>query len=685
MDFDDVSAHRTWEDYAPGHNFWKDSLLPNSICLIVETEDYVHVVEDCRDGQIYIFEQLTDFSHYQKMLPHLANHFKSLTPNKTIRFYRNDKNHVNDYCVILNGSTNTGGILGPVDFAEISTMLDASANSPTFGTERQPNGRRISFGYTSGCCSERNSSGSAIPVLCKGTNDTLVHSIFMALTSIFAIPGLPAWAAYIPTEIRRRFAEKICPGNLLEASSCHGTKPELLLIDHKDSHNPKHVPGCALSCVVGFSKWFNGERIGCTGYQRKSICDYLRRTDELGPMLEDFAQVYEQLPHYRRNFTPHNFGRSILHGRSLDDEHFSIPCNMDPLGYHSLFIHSLILLISIMRLTYPQVIGVTACLDIFPNCAYFFSLAVNELISSGVYHGDRLDLGHFLIQRMLHFRDSFCDANNSSPKRQKVGVNRFRSSLKRPEFNNLPTKDDLRTRTHLKTFVCLYTWAKHSKKPNLKSIYDSYNNCSSMLQATVVGMGPLGALHQMAILSAIGIIPPWIREYAPLNGKSLKFLQQKYPPSPRWGNGDTQRRLMSTILSFMESKFLEGWSLAKVENFLCKFKRLKTPTSDSMFFDVHRKEEMILSLEGKHLAVYLPSGRKVTLPTGCVCQSWALSNSTGSLMTNTYDIASVCLRDIRMGSTLPDIEFMQRILPKIAVIVELKFPVIQEVSSVFKF
>ena len=617
------------------------------------------------------------------MLPHLANHFQS--SNKTIRFYRNDKNHVNDYCVILNGSTTTDGIIGSVDFAQISTRMDASANSPTFGTERQPNGRRMSFGYTTGCCSERNYTGSAAPVLSKGTNDTLVHSIFLALTSIFTIPGLPAWAAYIPTEIRRQFAESICPGNVLEASSCHGTKPGFLLIDHKDSHNPKHVDGSPLSCVVGFSKWFNGERIGCTGYQRKSICDYLRRSNELGPMLDEFAQVYSKLPYHRRNFTPHSFTKSVLNGTSIDSEHFSAPCNMDPLGYHSLFIHCLLLLISKMRLTYPQVIGVTACFDIFPNCAYFFSLAVNELLSSGVFRGDRFGLGHYLIQRMLHFCDTFCAANNSSPKRQKVGVNRFKSSWKRPEFDNLPTKDDLKTRTLLKTFVCLYIWAKHSKKPNLKPLYDSYNNCSSMLQATVAGMGPLGAIHQMAILSAVGILPPWIRDFAPLQGKGLQFLQQRYPPSGRWSSGDSQRRMMSTIACYMESRFVEHWSFAKEGNFLCKFKGLQNPTSDSSFSDVHRKEEIILSLEGKQLAVYLPNGRKVTLPTACVCQSWELTNLNGPVMTNTDEIALVCLRDIRMGSTLPNLEFMQSILPTIAEIVEQKFPDHQEVSSVFDF
>ena len=414
---DDISNKRTWEDYGPGHTFWQQSLLPNSICLIIETQDFIHVVEDCRDGQIYVFEQLTDFSHYQKMLPQLANHFKSRTPNTTIRFYPNNTNHVNDYCVILNGSPSTGGIIGSVDFGQISARLDASANSPTYGTDRQPKGRRSSFGYTTGRCSQRNETGSAIPNMSTGTDDTFVHSIFLALTSIFTIPGLPVWALYIATETRRQFAEKICTGNWLEAFSWHGTMPGFLLMDHKDVHNPKYVRDCHLALVVGFSKWFNGERIGCTGYQRKSICDYLRRCNQAGPMLDEFAQAYEQLPHHRRNFNPYNFSHSIRNGTSIDAEHVSVPCNMDPLGYHSLFIHSILLLIARMNLTYPQVIGITACFDVFPNCAYFFSLAVNEIISSGVFRGERFALGHFLIERMLHFRDTFHADNESSPKR----------------------------------------------------------------------------------------------------------------------------------------------------------------------------------------------------------------------------------------------------------------------------
>ena len=116
---------------------------------------------------------------------------------------------------------------------------------------------------------------------------------------------------------------------------------------------------------------------------------------------------------------------------------------------------------------------------------------------------------------------------------------------------------------------------------------------------------------------------------------------------------------------------------------MCKFRRLQTPQSDSLFFDVHRNEEIILSLEGKSLAVYLPSGRKVTLPTACVCQSWELLTSTGQVMTSTDQIAIVCLRDIRMGSSLPTLDFIERLLPTIADHVRFKFPVHQEQSSVF--
>jgi hypothetical protein len=74
----------------------------------------------------------------------------------------------------------------------------------------------------------------------------------------------------------------------------------------------------------------------------------------------------------------------------------SLQCKNQP-GFHALFIHSTCILQHMFHLSLLQVISVLICMDVFPNCAYFFDLAVYELAESKVmYHGDPVAIEHHI-------------------------------------------------------------------------------------------------------------------------------------------------------------------------------------------------------------------------------------------------------------------------------------------------
>jgi hypothetical protein len=68
-------------------------------------------------------------------------------------------------------------------------------------------------------------------------------------------------------------------------------------------------------------------------------------------------------------------------------------------------------------------------MDIFPNCGYFYDLAVYELVQGKIsFSGDLWLIGHFLALRMLQLRDNFyADKTSPGGKRGKLAIFRFNS------------------------------------------------------------------------------------------------------------------------------------------------------------------------------------------------------------------------------------------------------------------
>jgi hypothetical protein len=112
----------------------------------------------------------------------------------------------------------------------------------------------------------------------------------------------------------------------------------------------------------------------------------------------------------------------------------------------------------------------------------------------------------------------------------------------------------------------MYIWARAPNLPNLASIVSVYESCSKLYQETVKGMGPLSGKHQFAVLSYLGCLPDWIRDYAPIDGRVLEFFQDRYPQL-KWSK-EPGRLTMTTIQTYIHHRIGEWWTSVQSFSFV---------------------------------------------------------------------------------------------------------------------
>jgi len=303
-----------------------------------------------------------------------------------------------------------------------------------------------------------------------------------------------------------------------------------------------------------------------------------------------------------------------------------------------LWIHSICVLQHVFHLTLLQVISVQMSMDIFPNCAYYFDQAVYELVERRVlYHGDPLAIGHHIAIRMIHFRDQYyTKKTNKKGNRQKLGVQRYPSYQSLPVIETLPSPTDWIECAVSKLVVCLFIWKRAPVKPPLKNIDKIFASCSNLFQDTVDGMGPLSAVHQFAVLSAMGCLPPWLRTYASVEGRVLDFFEGRYK-NIEW-TGLDGRKTLTTIQTYFHHHFHEVWEISRVENLLCKVYRLISPGGhDSSFVDIHRNDQILIVEVNSKYSIHFGDGRVVHLPTNILCTEWEF---VGSIVMSPVEIAT---------------------------------------------
>ena len=217
----------------------------------------------------------------------------------------------------------------------------------------------------------------------------------------------------------------------------------------------------------------------------------------------------------------------------------------------------------------------------------------------------------------------------------KLGIFRFSSRNSRWHSYDvyLPSQGDLDLTIELRAFVCLSIWKLHPKRPPLKSMTHVYNSLKSVFGDTSLkGNGPLGCKHELAILSSLGVLPPWIRTYAPIEEKNLERLSVEFK-CVNWKDG--QRSTMAHIARNLKIRGCgDDWTLSMVENFLCKYLRANTGTnSDGQYYDIHRKDEFTMvfndaveSDTDATLSVMFMNKKAIDCDGGVLFHRWSFDN-----------------------------------------------------------
>jgi hypothetical protein len=326
-------SHHQPEQHRAGSRIWSSSLCPKGICLVAETDENVHVIQDCPVGQVYVFRQLTSITHLQQVDYKLSSYLNDgFHPDFPVLLYRRNRNHISPFCVVLNNTKSVSPILDLIPFDKMNQMLVEVDPNDVFGSLRQEKRSSISYGFATSRSVHRNENGTAFPNFLRNTLEPIIKDLFVTMSSIFKMDLLPTWAKYKPKADRQLFAASIAKDNVLEGLTIHLTNRNNLLQPHMDAHNPPFSENSQLSIVVGASRWVDGNRIGATGYFRKSISESMIQGDVMSPLLKELSNVYSDLPPHRRHLNSEMFEASHKDGCHLDKNHFTTPCNIDPMG-----------------------------------------------------------------------------------------------------------------------------------------------------------------------------------------------------------------------------------------------------------------------------------------------------------------------------------------------------------------
>ena len=135
---------------------------------------------------------------------------------------------------------------------------------------------------------------------------------------------------------------------------------------------------------------------------------YLKRVKEHTPLLDKVGDVYAMVDDNRKLITQELLAaESILYlpGMALTRN----LCNLDPSGYHQVFLHYFLLLLDHFDLSFAEMIGVQSTMEHMHFTSLFFVLSAKTLLAClprGKYQSETAGyygLGHLLLKLMPEY------------------------------------------------------------------------------------------------------------------------------------------------------------------------------------------------------------------------------------------------------------------------------------------
>ena len=624
----------TWVVASPkqADPLWTAHRDNRTLCLVIETELVVHIIEYNDKGQMYIIKQLTTLPHYQKQVSDCANtpflDTKFKDKNVTVQFYPNNSDHANDFLFIVNQKpegTNAElkEIVEAMDFSQVSDMLVNPSKSNLTSTDRNENCTNITFGYTSQKYVD-NEQGLQIIDIANNTIQVFITNLFRCAAKVLTWESVPEQFRYRPANDRYYYLRRITN----EKEGNEGEPPSIvhealtmstgLLKEHTDSHNPSPEHG-NIANVMGISCYVAGQRYNVGFFNKHSVSCSIQRVNYFTRMCNEFETFYRNLPPCRLPIHIDENGRSGA-GTLINDslakkipypspgmesgmpQYFSLPCNVCPTGYHTLFLDSFIWLKCNMDLTFTDLAGmVSVCFEQQPNTALFLSMAVDCINPPPE---GRKPMGDSVVSKVVRYvssamsnRKAHFDKYYKEVKKEPMGI--YRYSARNNSKSRVVSNNEIYSIKSLRAATCLYVWQVYPVSPSRKQlpiVYDSIMKLFEVMKTPKTG--GLALQHEMGLMSYLGLLPDWVRLFANVDGRLQNQLKSVFPSTASttlnvWCSKNGQRSAVDSIARNLAYRNCGNhWSSAKVENFLCKFIRSRGRGDDSGYVDVHQHGEI---------------------------------------------------------------------------------------------
>jgi hypothetical protein len=204
----------------------------------------------------------------------------------------------------------------------------------------------------------------------------------------------------------------------------------------------------------------------------------------------------------------------------------------------------------------------------------------------------------------------------------------------------MPTVAEWHARCDRKVAISLCFWNAHSKPAKSKPVMKKeYSNLSKRLKDLVPKCGNLGISHSMSVMSEVGLLPSWIRNFAAVSpaSKYMKYFIKTY-----YRRKDTNKNklnknkldgIMETLRLNLENRFKIVVTPNKLENILWKTFRFMNG-GDSNWSDLYEPGQNLFRFEGDKVEILMHKGGAWKILEGpAIINEWGFGDVLADLPT----------------------------------------------------
>ena len=637
-----------FEEYTVPTTRSLSSMGPLSAERWLLTKPRLHcVMQNTSDTGMYYLAKSAESCHYQV---HIRSLIKSLIAYEgdtlDVFIYNPTKDYSNDFMVIGNTVQATKTMNKKISWDSIKTLLSdhehticlSSDSSQTIPRKRKRQSLKsfVDFGWTSSICQSRSGSqsGVALPRLKPGTDHITVKKIFSGLSKIVKKIDAPWIDSPLESlfqdstspDRQSQFQDRIVPGNIIEALRVAKSNVNDLCAPHEDTQNSTKTTMMGVLCI---SKVVTDTRYAGIGYGRKSVDVATDEAIRVDPFTSAIVEFYRSIEECQRTVSPRLLGGC----RSSPIPSFPVisnHCNLDPFSYQLTFVELVLRLIQKFDLNMIEIVSVVTCYELFPHCLYYFGVAANIFIQDLTIEDTKNFRGSLfgykiseIVMHIFHLtREVRCTnfRKNSTGETTKLPPSRFNCYTGLEKLTTLQSSELWEERCHHKLHHLLMFNDKYWKTKNQPTMKTAYGKLMKQLIPYAPNCGTLTLLHEVGILSSLGLLPLWVFSFASVDydGKPMKYFQETFPCI---AETDEKKRSSTiiTLTSALNEIFRSTLSIRDTENIICKAYRSKRNTNH--FRDLIFPNQCVITFRHDGFKIHDFEGQSLSF-TGSLIKKW---------------------------------------------------------------